>query len=400
VCVVGNDGTASTDISMMPKMPRLESVQGAVNRYGQILTVVGARPQFVKAGVVSQALRRAGVCEILVHTGQHYDPAMSEVFFQELSIPPPAHHLGVGSGSHGAQTGKMLESLERVILDECPARVLVYGDTNSTIAGALAAAKLNVPVDHVEAGLRSFNRRMPEEVNRVMTDHLSSRLYAPTIAAVENLRREGLVGQGVVHVGDVMCDATLAAASIARRESRILTELSLSPKGYVLATVHRAENTDDVARLAAILHALGMVARKLPVVLPLHPRTRAAIARAGLIRDFGKSLKIIEPIGYIDMTRLESDAALIATDSGGVQKEAFLHGVPCITLRTETEWGELVESGWNQLCDPLDPALAQTILGRVGTVGTAVTPYGDGHAADRIAADLRHMLACGVTAAG
>lgn len=381
----------------MQRMSNPTSLQRSVNRIGPILTVVGARPQFVKAGVVSAALRRAGVSEILVHTGQHYDPAMSEVFFRELSIPSPAHHLGVGSGSHGAQTGKMLELLERVILDECPARVLVYGDTNSTIAGALAAAKLNVPVDHVEAGLRSFNRRMPEEVNRLMTDHISSRLYAPTIAAVENLRREGLVGPGVVHVGDVMCDATIAAASIARRESRVLDELSLSPNGYVLATIHRAENTDDFARLAAILHALGMVARQLPVVLPIHPRTRAAIARAGLMGASDRSLKIIEPIGYIDMTRLESDAALIATDSGGVQKEAFLHGVPCITLRTETEWVELVESGWNQLCDPLDPALAQTILGRVGTVGTAVTPYGDGCAADRIAADLRRMLSCSIT---
>lgn len=392
--------TASIALTKMEKMSTPTSLQRSVNRVGPILTVVGARPQFVKAGVVSAALRRAGVCEILVHTGQHYAPAMSEVFFRELSIPSPAHHLGVGSGSHGAQTGKMLELLERVILDECPARVLVYGDTNSTIAGALAAAKLNVPVDHVEAGLRSFNRRMPEEVNRVMTDHISSRLYAPTIAAVENLRREGLVGQGVMHVGDVMCDATLAAASIARRESRILDELSLSPNGYVLATIHRAENTDDVARLAAILHALGMVARQLPVVLPIHPRTRAAIARAGLMGACDRPLKIIEPIGYIDMTRLELEAALIATDSGGVQKEAFLHGVPCVTLRTETEWVELVESGWNQLCDPLDPALAQTILGRVGTVGTAVTPYGDGHAADRIAVDLRHVLACGVMAVG
>ena len=350
-----------------------------------ILSIVGARPQFVKAAVVSKALQEASVRESLVHTGQHYDASMSDVFFEELGIPEPAHHLGIGSGGHGAQTGRMLEQIERVILESGPDRVLVYGDTNSTIAGALAAAKLHIPVDHVEAGLRSFNRRMPEELNRIATDHLSTTLYAPTAVAVRNLAEEGIGGDHVVQSGDVMYDATLAATEIADRTSTILERLDLAPGDYVLATVHRADNTDDPRTLERIVRALAEIATATRVVLPLHPRTRNALDAIELLPFTESSLTLSEPLGYLDMTRLESAAKTIATDSGGVQKEAFFHRVPCVTLRTETEWTELVELGWNTICDPKQGDI-------VGAVGNAATPsntsdqpYGDGRSATLIA---------------
>ncbi len=309
----------------------------------KILAVVGARPQFVKAAMVSRAVLRhnerggsPAVVEELVHTGQHYDHAMSQVFFDEMGIPPPSVNLAVGSGSHGQTTGRMLEGIEREIEARLPDWVLVYGDTNSTLAAALAAAKLHVPVAHVEAGLRSFNRRMPEEVNRVLTDHVAELLFCPTRAAVENLAREG-IARGVHHVGDVMYDAALAFGEMARRRSRILEELGLTPKQYHLATVHRAENTDDRARLSGILEGLGELARETPVVLPLHPRTRKRIGESGLESVTG-SIRLIEPVPFLDMVRLEQEAKVILTDSGGVQKEAYFHGVPCVTLRDETEW--------------------------------------------------------------
>jgi UDP-GlcNAc3NAcA epimerase len=358
-----------------------------MSRPPRILTIVGARPQFVKAGVVSQALAAAGVEERLVHTGQHYDADMSAIFFEELGIPAPTHHLGIGSGSHGAQTGRMLEAIEQVILDEKPDRVLVYGDTNSTLAGAVAASKLHVPIDHIEAGLRSFNRRMPEEINRVVTDHLSALLFAPTDTAVTNLANEGIAGPHVVQCGDVMHDATLAAREVAATRSDVLDRLSLEPGRFILATVHRAESTDDPVILRRIVEGLvqAAIAASLEVVLPLHPRTRGALERAGLL-DFAEgSLRLTPPVGYLDMTRLESAAALVATDSGGVQKEAFFHRVPCVTLRSETEWVELVELGWNKLADPGQTDIAAIITDRLGVHGAESTPYGDGRASEIIA---------------
>ena len=350
-----------------------------------ILTIVGARPQFVKAAVVSKALQHHGISETLIHTGQHYDASMSDVFFEELEIPEPTHHLAIGSGGHGAQTGRMLERIEQVILDERPDRVLVYGDTNSTIAGALAASKLHIPVDHVEAGLRSFNRRMPEELNRVVTDHLSSMLFAPTSTAVTNLATEGISGDHVVRSGDVMFDATIAASEIAGRRSSILDRLELTPGEYILTTVHRAENTDDPALLESMFRSLAEISESCPVILPLHPRTRKALAEAELLDFAMERIRICEPLGYLDMTRIEASARVIATDSGGVQKEAFFHGVPCVTLRTETEWVELVEMGWNTVCDPGSGDIASIVLEARAPDATEATPYGDGTASRTIA---------------
>ena len=317
----------------------------------KILTVIGARPQFIKAAVVSRLLRDvAGVEEILVHTGQHYDENMSDVFFQELEIPKPTYHLGVGGGHHGAMTGRMLEAIENVLLEVKPDKLMVYGDTNSTLAGALAAAKLHIPVAHVEAGLRSFNRKMPEEINRVMADHLATWLFAPTVAAVENLHREGVKEDAIFLVGDVMYDAAIYYGG--RSRSDALAKLGLESKNYVLATVHRAENTNPGPRLHSLMDGLCAIAGELPVVLPLHPRTRAVLARENLLDKYGANVHFVDPLGYLDMVMLEKHARLIATDSGGVQKEAFFHRVPCVTLRDETEWVELVELGWNRLVPP------------------------------------------------
>ncbi len=312
----------------------------------KIVTVVGARPQFIKAAVVSRKLReREGVQEIIVHTGQHFDANMSDVFFDELDIPRPNHHLGIGGGTHGQNTGRMIEAIEKVLHQEKPDWLLVYGDTDSTLAGALAAVKLHIPVVHVEAGLRSFNRAMPEEINRVLTDHVSSKLFAPTETAVKNLAAEGIEGDSVHNVGDVMYDAALYYCDKAEQTSRILAQLRLPSKGYVLATMHRQENVDDRTRLANILQ--GFAASNKPIVMPLHPRTRKRMQEFGL--SLPSSVRAIDPVGYLDMVMLEKHAALIATDSGGVQKEAYFHRIPCITLREETEWMELVEVGANRL---------------------------------------------------
>lgn len=353
-----------------------------------ILTVVGARPQFIKAATVSRVIRsRHDVTETLVHTGQHYDHGMSDVFFQELEIPRPDVNLEVGSLTHGAQTGRMLERLEQVIDELRPDWVLVYGDTNSTLAGALAAVKLHVPVAHVEAGLRSFNRLMPEEVNRVLTDHASDLLLPPTDAATRNLANEGIAAGKVVQVGDVMFDAALHYARLAQESSEVLTRLDLRPGAYVLATVHRAENTDDPARLRGILAALDEVARNTPVVLPAHPRTRAAMDRAGVTVE---RVRLIEPVGYLDMVMLERNARTVVTDSGGVQKEAYFHGVPCITLRQETEWTELVDAGWNRLLDPDGPGELPSAIVAAAESRPVAAPrfYGEGDAADRVVAAL------------
>jgi len=352
----------------------------------KFVTIVGARPQFVKAAVVSRALRKNRGCrEILVHTGQHYDANMSARFFEELDIPRPDYNLGVGSGSHGEQTGRMLPLIEKILLQEKPDWTLVYGDTNSTLAGALAAAKLHIPVAHVEAGLRSFNRRMPEETNRVLTDHVSEMLFAPTKTAVENLAAEGIGGKKVSLVGDVMCDAAIFYARRAARAGQILKRLKLESSRYILATIHRAENTDALARLKIILRGLELVAKNIPVVLPLHPRTRAVMKSAGL----AAGVHIIEPVGYLEMIELERHAAVIATDSGGVQKEAYFHRVPCVTLRNETEWTELVCAGWNRLCPPKSTSLlAKTILAAAGKPGNNIQLYGGGNAAGRIVKKL------------
>lgn len=352
-----------------------------------ILTLVGARPQFIKAAPVSAALRAAGLREILVHSGQHYDAAMSARFFEELSLPDPAHHLGVGSGSHGEQTGRMLVAVERLIASEKPDWVLVYGDTNTTLAGALAAAKACVRVAHVEAGLRSGNMAMPEEINRIATDRLSDLLFAPTRSASEQLRREGVPDDRIVLSGDVMYDAALMFGERARATSAILQRLGLQENGFVLATVHRAENTDDSARLAAILGGLGEAG--LPVCLPLHPRTAKRLTETGMV--LAPSLAITEPVGYLDMIRLLGSAKLVVTDSGGVQKEAYFAGTPCVTVRTETEWPELVEAGWNRLAPPLSRAgVAQGIAAGLAASIPATAPsfYGDGNASRKIAEAL------------
>jgi UDP-GlcNAc3NAcA epimerase len=350
----------------------------------RVLSVVGARPQFIKAAPVSRALRLAKITEFLVHTGQHYDRQMSDVFFAELEMRVPDLNLNVGSGNHGAQTGAMLAGLERTILEQKPDWVLVYGDTNSTLAGALAAAKLHVPVAHVEAGLRSFNRRMPEEINRVVADALAAILFVPTEAGRQNLLREGVAEERICWTGDVMFDAMLLFRDHATRSSSVLDRLGLRNTPFALATVHRAENTDDPARLKAIIEGLRAVAATLRVILPLHPRTRERLEHFPQLKT--EPLEIIEPVGFLDMIRLEMAAQVIATDSGGVQKEAFFHGVPCVTLRGETEWTELVDLGWNRLVPALQAhSVAETILAARGAKGNAATPYGDGRASERIA---------------
>jgi len=311
----------------------------------KIVSVVGARPQFIKCAPVSRELRKEHD-EVLVHTGQHYDHGMSEVFFEELAIPKPDYNLNIGSGTHGHQTGTMLGAIEDVLEKENPDVVLVYGDTNSTLAGALAAAKLHVPVAHIEAGLRSFDRRMPEEVNRVLTDHCSDMLFCPTETAVRNLAAEG-VTEGVFLVGDVMCDAMEYNRVVAEERSRILEDVGLEPGEYLVVTVHRPSNTDSRENLAAILGALGEAAR--PVVFPVHPRTRKYLSDYGLLAEMPENIRVIEPLGYLDMLHLMAHAQKILTDSGGIQKEAYMLGVPCITLRENTEWVETVEAGWNVL---------------------------------------------------
>ena len=357
----------------------------------RLLTVVGARPQFIKAAAVSRAIAVSdgAIQEQILHTGQHYDAAMSDQFFAELGIPQPAFHLGIGGGSHGANTGRMLEAIEQVLLAGRPDALLVYGDTDSTLAGALAASKLKIPVLHVEAGLRSFNRHQPEEQNRVLTDHLAALCFAPTDTAVGHLRREGIADERIVRTGDVMADAARLFGEQADAQApELLAELALPEGPFILATIHRAENTDDPTRLAAILTALRQA--PLPVLLPLHPRTRARIAEQGLAALL-RGLTPCEPLGFLAMVLLERQAALVVTDSGGVQKEAFLQGTPCVTVRTETEWVELLECGWNRLADPADPAaMVRVMQEQLALDVSQPRPplYGDGHAAKAIVAHL------------
>jgi UDP-GlcNAc3NAcA epimerase len=355
----------------------------------KIVTIVGARPQLIKAAAISRAIRSEfadRVTEVLVHTGQHYDENMSKVFFDELDIPHPKYNLEISGGQHGAMTGRMLEAVECVLLEEMPDWVLIYGDTNSTLAGALAAVKIHIPVAHVEAGLRSFNMRMPEEVNRIVADRVSRLLFCPTDIAVRNLAREG-VTHGVHNVGDVMFDVSLYYRDVARQYSNAMQRFSLAEGGYVLTTCHRQENTDDPARLKAILGALGDVAERMPLLLPLHPRTRNIIAQRGLADVLGKAT-LVEPLSYMDMVRLEQSARVILTDSGGVQKEAFFYQVPCVTMRDETEWTETVDLGWNQLVGADRSLIVDAVLGAARPAGTGARPYGNGKASKAIIEEL------------
>jgi UDP-GlcNAc3NAcA epimerase len=350
-----------------------------------IVSVVGARPQFVKAAPVSRALA-SGFREILVHTGQHYDYGMSEVFFSEMQMRPPDFNLGIGGGSHSEQTGKMLIEIEKIFKEVKPDCVLVYGDTNSTLAGALAAAKAQIPLAHVEAGLRSYNRAMPEEINRVLTDHISTLLFCPTDTAIENLAKEG-IKKGVHRVGDVMYDALLHNLEMARNRSQIQKNIKLKKGGYALATIHRAANTDDKERMASILSALGELSS--PVVFPIHPRTRKMMQEWGV--SASSNVLIIEPVGHFDMLALQESANCILTDSGGVQKEAYLLGVRCITLREETEWVETVSAGWNQLAG-VDQSRIVDLFENWFPHGEREPLYGDGHAAAQICEILLSTL--------
>lgn len=344
----------------------------------RVLSVVGARPQFVKLAPVAAECARRGVEHVIVHTGQHYDPILSDAFFADLGIPDPDVHLGVGSGSHGEQTGAILRRMDAVLDQQRPDWVLVYGDTNSTLAGALAGVKLHVPVAHLEAGLRSFNRRMPEEHNRVLTDHCADILLAPTQVAMQHLADEGLGGRAV-HVGDVMVDVLLKVRAELADTPKVLERLGMSSGGFCVATVHRAENTDDPHRLAAIVGALAKV--DLPVVLLAHPRLRDKARAHGIPLDVG-SISLGDPLSYPDLVAAVAGSRAVVTDSGGLQKEAFVLRVPCTTIRTETEWVETIELGWNVLVEP-GPDVAAAVA-RPIPVPTDAAPYGTGQAATAV----------------
>jgi len=356
----------------------------------KIITIVGARPQFIKAAMVSRAIIRHNthnsnkIDERILHTGQHYDPNMSDVFFKQLKIPKPNWRLECGQGSHTEMTAKIMLETAAILIDEKPDYVIVYGDTNSTLAGALTAAKMHIPVVHIEAGLRSFNKAMPEEINRILTDHISDLLFCPTLAAVQNLKNENIT-KGVYNVGDVMYDAALAFGKYAEETSNIMRGMKLTHKEFCLCTVHRAENTDDPTRLTSILRALVETAKpNRPVIMPLHPRTQRFIKEMNLesLALSNPYLKLIEPVNYLDMIVLERNAAVILTDSGGVQKEAYFHGTPCITLRKETEWVETVEHGWNQLAGYQTDSILHCLQNHPEQ--TPIDEYGKGDAAEKI----------------
>jgi UDP-N-acetylglucosamine 2-epimerase len=360
----------------------------------RVLTVIGNRPQFIKAAAVSRHLRERAD-EVLVHTGQHYDRELSEVFFEELDLPPPDRLLGAGSGSHAQQTGRIITALEPLLAEERPDAVLVYGDTNSTLGGALVAAKANLPLAHVEAGMRSFDRTMPEEVNRIVADRLSGLLLCSTPTAVANLEREGMT-DAVRLVGDVMADMALTLGPIAERRSDALHRLGLEPGAYLLATAHRPGNVDAAERLRSLAALLEAAARRAPLVFPAHPRTRERLLAEGLGKRLESArVRLIEPLGYLDLTALLRSAAALLTDSGGMQKEAYLAGIPCVTLRNTTEWVETVEAGWNRLVD-LDADAALAALSELdplrGTGPPDAGVYGGGMAGERVAAELDSWL--------
>lgn len=350
----------------------------------KIITIIGARPQFIKASAFSKKLASQNrIQEILVHTGQHYDENMSNIFFNEMGIPKPNYNLQIGSGNHGTQTGNMMIKIEEIVLTEKPDALLVYGDTNSTLAGALVASKLHIPIAHIEAGLRSFNKKMPEEINRILTDHCAEWLFVPTQTATQNLLNEGINKDKIFEVGDIMFDVAKLYANVAEKQSKIINNLSISYKSYILVTIHRAENTDNAEKLKNIFEALQILSQKYTIVLPLHPRTKKYVQELGISTE---KLHIIEPVGYLDMIQLEKNALSIVTDSGGVQKEAFFYGVPCVTLRDETEWIELVENGYNTLTPPIsvDKILenTQSMLSRPYPAPKNL--YGEGNTAEKI----------------
>lgn len=360
----------------------------------KIVTVIGARPQFIKSAVLSAVFATySDINEVVIHTGQHYDSNMSDIFFDELKIPKPAYNLKIGGGTHGQNTGRMIESIEAVLLKEQPDMVLVFGDTDSTLAGALAACKIHIPVAHVEAGLRSYNRRMPEEINRILTDQVSSLLFAPTTGAKETLVNEGISPNKVHAVGDIMYDATLSFKDIAFKHTDLISKLDLTKKPYVLATIHRAENTDCPARMNGIID--GLRASNLNVILPLHPRTKAKIEKHGI--TFPDNVQCIDPIGYLDMQILESQATAIATDSGGVQKEAYFHGIPCVTLRDETEWIELVEVGANIIAGADSKKIADALTRAPQIKISTPEIYGNGDTGKIIAEIIHNDLFSGRT---
>jgi UDP-N-acetylglucosamine 2-epimerase len=353
----------------------------------RFVSIVGARPQFIKLAPVSRAIRRRDE-EVIIHTGQHYDAALSSQFFDEMTIPTPDYHLGIGSAAHGAQTGRMLEAIEEVLLKERPDMVIVFGDTNSTLAGALAAAKLHIPVAHVEAGLRSFNREMPEEINRVLTDHLSDWLFCPTETARTHLAHEGITRQVEV-VGDVMYDVLRQVQpTLAENAEALLAKLDIEPQTYVLLTIHRPVNTDDPVRLGQIVQAISALDK--PVIFPVHPRTQKFLKDYNL--TWGAQARLIEPVGHMDMLALVQAASHVATDSGGLQKEAFLLGTPCVTLREETEWPETLEGGWNILVGSRPDAILEA-FNHPQPQPLSHHPFGEGDAAERIAAWLHRSSA-------
>ncbi|RJQ27857.1 MAG: UDP-N-acetylglucosamine 2-epimerase (non-hydrolyzing) [Peptococcaceae bacterium] len=354
----------------------------------KIVTVAGARPQFIKMAPVSRELRRY-FSEVIVHTGQHYDYEMDRIFFDQLEIPAPDYHLSVGSGSHGHQTGEMLKRIEDVLLEEKPDLVLTYGDTNSTLAGALAASKLNIKTAHVEAGMRSFDRSMPEEVNRVLTDHCSDLFFCSTETAVENLRREGIIN-GVYLTGDVMVDSLLHNRENAGSKSTILKALGLKEKGYLVATIHRAGNTDSKDNLVSIVKSFSELEEM--VVFPVHPRTEKYLKKYGLDKRVKASVKLIKPLGYLDFLVLMSNAKKIITDSGGVQKEAYILKVPCITLRENTEWIETVEDGWNVLVGADTEKIVRMVKEFDPSPKNHRERYGSGNAGRRIADTIKEEL--------
>lgn len=349
----------------------------------KVLTILGARPQFIKAAAVSRVIRQE-VTELIVHTGQHYDANMSDIFFEELNIPKPDYHLGIGSGNHGKQTGEMLAKIEEIILKENPDFLLVYGDTNSTLAGALAAAKLHIPIVHIEAGLRSFNMRMPEEVNRILTDHVSTLLLCPTETAIQNLTNEN-ISAGVYNIGDVMYDAVLYNKELAKTTSTILEKEKLTAKDYLLITIHRAENTDDVERMKSILEAFSQIEDK--KVWPIHPRTKKKLEDYGFKLDEIPNLQVIDPVGYLDMLSLETNAKKIVTDSGGVQKEAYFAEVPCVTVRDQTEWVETLIEDANILTGTDTNKIVDAVKKEVNPSYTPV--FGDGKTSEKVLALLK-----------
>jgi UDP-GlcNAc3NAcA epimerase len=355
----------------------------------KIVTIVGARPQFIKASVVSRTLQLLAVPEVIIHTGQHFDSNMSDIFFEEMQIPKPHYNLEINSLHHGAMTGRMLEKIENVLLDEKPDLVLVYGDTNSTLAGALAAKKIHIKVAHIEAGLRSFNQKMPEEINRILTDRISDLLFCPTSVAVNNLKKEGFetFDSRIIQVGDVMYDAALFYEKLSEKRSTIIADLNSNNEKYILCTIHRQENTDDENSLKSIMDALNAINRKIKIIMPLHPRTKQIIKRVGIKINF----KSIDPVGYFDMIQLIKNSSLVMTDSGGLQKEAYFYRKYCLTIRDQTEWIELVENGYNFLAHADTNQILNTFE-KIQTLKKADFSkhlYGDGNAALKIVKNLK-----------